>query len=169
MTISDIASVILALSGTLSLLYIARQLAVTRRQAKGQFLLTLDDRFAQSRPLLARFVVDPNFRPEGEEWPQVWALMSIFERLNIMVEDKIVDVAIVDRLHGYLLLGLVANDAVYERLKATAAEWQDFIDLCHAVARHRKRKTLGPRHAAFVDRVATLDKNAPLTRNPWSY
>ena len=55
MTIADLASVVLALSGTLSLLYIARQLAVTRRQAKGQFLLALDDRFAQSRAILARF------------------------------------------------------------------------------------------------------------------
>jgi hypothetical protein len=169
MTIADLASVVLALSGTLSLLYIARQLAVTRRQAKGQFLLALDDRFAQSRAILARFVGDPNFTPQGEEWPQVWALMSIFERLNIMVEDRIVDVAIVDRLHGYLLLGLIANDAVYERLKTTAAEWQDFIDLCHAIARHRRRRGIGPRHKAFVDRVVTLDKNAPLTRNPWAY
>ncbi|HTH13269.1 MAG TPA: hypothetical protein VMB23_02660 [Spirochaetia bacterium] len=169
MTVADIASVILALSGTLSLLYIARQLAVSQRQAKGQFLLALDDRFSQSRAILARFVADPNFSPQGEEWPQVWALMSIFERLNIMVEDRIVDIAIVDRLHGYLLLGLVANDAVFERLKTTAAEWQDFIDLCHAIARHHKRRRSGPRHAAFIDRVATLDKNAPLTRNPWAY
>jgi hypothetical protein len=168
-TVGDIASVVLALSGTLSLLYIARQLAVTRRQAKGQFLLALDDRFALSRPILARFVADPNFTPQGEEWPQVWALMSIFERLNIMVEDRIVDVAIVDRLHGYLLLGLLANDAVFDRLKATGAEWQDFIDLCRAVVRHRRGRKAGPRHQAFADRVAVLDKNAPLDKDPWRY
>jgi len=168
MSIADIASIILAVATTLSLLYVARQVSVAQRQTKGQFLMALDDRFAGSRPILERLVTDRNFKPEGQEWPKIWALMSVFERIAIMVEDKILDVAIVDRLHGFVLLTLIANDAVYERLLATGAEWQDFIDLCQSIARHRRRGPVGPRHAAFLQRVDTLDKNAQVD-DPWQF
>jgi hypothetical protein len=169
MSISDLASIILAVSATVSLLYIARQVSVTRQQTKGQFLLALDEQFAKSRPILQRFVGEPNFRPEGQEWPKVWALMSVFERINIMVEDKILDIGIIDRLHGFVLLGIIANNEVYERLLATGAEWQDFIDLCRAIAKHRRRKGAGPHHAAFLERVEALDKETRLLKDPWQY
>ncbi len=168
MSVSDFASIVLAVSGTLSLLYIARQVGVTRQQTKGQFLLALDEQFAKSREIFQKFLAEPNFVPEGQQWPRVWALMSVFERINIMVEDKILDVAIVERLHGYILVGLIANDAVYQRLLSTGAEWQDFINLCQAIAKHRLRRRVGPHHAAFLERVQALDKESRL-KDPWKF
>ena len=45
---------------------------------------------------------------------------------------------------------LIANDDIYQRLEATGAAWQDFIELCQALAkdRHRKRVFFGSK--AFV-------------------
>jgi len=169
MSIADLASIILAVSTTVSLLYVARQLRVAQRQTKGQFLLALDDQFIKSRPIMQQFVLNRDLKPEGDQWPQIWALMSVFERINIMVDDKILDVAIVDRLHGFALMGLIANDAVYQRLLATGAEWQDFIDLCRTLARHRRSKAVGPHHKVFLERVKALDKEARQMADPWQY
>jgi len=45
------------------------------------------------------------FKPEGLEWGKIWRFMSIFERINIMVEDRILDIALVDRLYGFHAAG----------------------------------------------------------------
>ena len=169
MTISDVASVILAVTTVFSLLYISRQVNVTRQQTKGQFLLALDDLLAKSRPIMQRLMTEPNLQPEGLEWPRVWALMSVFERINIMVDDKILDIGIIDRLHGFILSGLIANDAIYHRLLSTGAEWQDFIDLCQNLAAHRRRKGIGRHHSQFLERVQALDKEARNLKDPWKF
>ncbi len=169
MTIADLASLILAVVTAISLLYIARQVSVSQKQAKGQFILALDEQFAQSREITARFASEPQFRPEGREWTKVWALMSIFERVSIMVEDKILDLEIVERLWGFVLVRLIENDAVYQRLHATGAEWQDLVSLCHAIAKGPRRKSSHHRDKAFVDRLLTLEKDSRRMENPFEF
>ncbi|MEP7287173.1 MAG: hypothetical protein ABI947_15570 [Chloroflexota bacterium] len=168
-TIADVASLIVALSTTGSLLYIARQVSVTRRQTKGQFLLALDEQFEKTNGITVRLVNEEGFHPVSNDWPQVWALMSVFERINIMVDDKILDVGIVDRLYGFRLVSLLANDDIYQRLAATGAEWQDFIDLCYAIANHRQRRGLTQRDTAFVERVHKLNKESRILKNPFGF
>ena len=169
MTIADLASLFLAVVTTISLLYIARQVRLAQKQAKGQFILALDEQFAHSREITARFASDPKFRPEGKEWPKVWALMSIFERVSIMVEDRILDLEIVERLWGFVLIRLIENDAVYERLHATGAEWQDLVSLCHAIAKGPRRKSSHSRDKAFVERLMALEKDSRRMDNPFEF
>ena len=169
MSISDFASIIVAVSATFSLIYISRQVQVTRQQTKGQFLLSLDEQFAKSREIFMKINSEPNFQPQGSEWPMVWALMSVFERINIMVSDKILDIGIVERFYGYALFGLIANDSIYQRLLSTGAEWQDFIDLCQIVARQKQRKKIGPHFSVFLERVPALDKETRHLKNPWEF
>src|SRR5215213_5812611 len=159
MTVADIASLIIALATTGSLIYISRQVNVARQQAKGQFLLALDAQFEKFNDITVRLVREHDFVPQGAEWAQVWGLMSVFERINIMVEDKIMDIAIVDRLHGFRVLRLIANDAIFQRVSATGAEWQDFIDLCYALAHHREERKVSPDDKPFIERVRTLSKD----------
>lgn len=169
MSVSDIASIIVALATTGSLLYIARQVRITRQQTKGQFLLALDEQFEKSVPITVRVVNEPGFTPTGSEWPQIWRLMSVFERINIMVEDGILDIGLVDRLYGFQVVSLIANDAIYERVKLTGAEWQDFVDLCHALAGYRQQSGAAAHHAAFIERVGNLNKQARFLKNPWRF
>ena len=169
MTISDIASFVVALATTGSLLYISRQVNATRQQTKGQFLLALDEQFEKTTAITIRLVNEEGFRPTGTDWPEVWHLMSIFERISIMVEDHILDIGIVDRLYGFRLLALIANDDIYQRLTLSGIEWQDFIDMCYSVADHRERQGAKRRDAAFIERVRKLNKDTHAVRNPWRF
>ena len=168
MTIGDFASLMVALATTGSLIYISRQVNVTRRQARGQFLLALDDQFKQFSSVTVRLVDNNNpFKPQADDWGGVWSYMSVFERINIMLEDKILDIALVDRLYGFRLIALIANDAVYQMLETSGAEWQDFIRLCKAIAAQRQRARLNNYDPAFIDRVEKLRTDSMTTTNPW--
>ena len=168
-TISDIASSIMAIATAGSMLYISRQLSVTRKQTKGQFLLALDEQFEKSNEITIRLINEEGFTPQGKDWPEIFRLMSVFERINIMVEDNILDIAIVDRLHGFRLMHLIANDTIYQRLQTTGAEWQDFIDLCYAVAEHQRTAHVTVDDEAFIERVSKLSKDSPGLKNAFTY
>lgn len=168
-TVTDIATVILALATTVSLIYIGRQVRVTRQQTKGEFLLALDAQFERTNDVTLRLVRETEYKPVGDEWLPVWRLMSVFERINIMMEDQILDVDIIDRLHGFRLTRLIANDAIYERLKLSGAEWQDFIDLCYAIADHREQKPNRQQDSAFIERVRKLSKETRVLKNPFDF
>ena len=166
-TIADIASIILAVATTSSLIYIARQVSVTRQQTKGQFLLALDEQFERSSAINMSLVREPKLVPHGEQWVEVWRLMSVFERINVMVEDGMLDIALVDRLYGVRLYIVLGNDAIFEHVKSTGSEWQDFIDICYAVADQRMKGRVGQRDKAFRDRVYQLSKDTRSAEHPF--
>ena len=168
-TITDIATVVLAISTIVSLIYIGRQVRVTRQQTKGEFLLALDAMIEKSRSIAIRVLNEQGFKPVGDDWLQIWMLMSVFERINIMLDDQILDIRIIDRLYGFALRGIVANDAIFERLKLTGAEWQDFIELCYALADYRQRKYASRQDAVFIERVHKLSKETRRLNNPWRF
>jgi hypothetical protein len=168
-TITDIATVVLALSTIVSLIYIGRQVNVTRKQAKGEFLLALDAQIEKVRPIASRVLNEEGFKPSGDDWLQIWGLMSVFERINIMLDDRILDIRIIDRLYGFALRAIIANDAIFERVKLSGAEWQDFIELCYALADYRARNGNDPRDHAFIERVHKLNKETRRLTNPWRF
>ncbi|HVU10499.1 MAG TPA: hypothetical protein VHD90_04440 [Phototrophicaceae bacterium] len=176
MTVTDIANLILAvatlilaLATMISVIYIARQFNLTREQAKGTFLLALDDQFAGTNGVTRRLVSEPNFKPEGDEWMRIWQLMSVFERMSVMVDDKILDIALVDRLHGFRLIVIIANDAVYQRLQSTGGEWRDFVHMCYLIAANREKSPdINDADREFIRRVRALDKHARRVDNPFA-
>jgi hypothetical protein len=168
MNISDLANLILALSTTISLIYISRQVNVNRQQAKGQFLLALDAQFEKFNLITKRLVNEPGFKPEKKDWLEIVGLMSVFERISIMVDDKILDAGLVDRLHGFRLVLLLANDAIYHHVRDTGAEWQDLIDLCYKIADLRAQQG-HPTDQQFIERVRTLSKEARLSDQPFEF
>jgi len=169
MTLTDFGTMVLAIATTISLFYISRQISATRTQAKGQFLLALDQQFEKSNDITVRLINEQDFKPVGADWPEIFRLMSVFERMNIMLEDKILDIGIIDRLHGFRVVKIIANDTIYERLESTGAEWQDFIDLCYALADHRESRGTDPQDKAFIERVRKLSKQSHRLQNPWAY
>ena len=89
---------------TVGVVTIPLMIRVGYRQDKGQFLLALDEQFERVNTITVRLSREPQFAPNGDEWVEVWRLMSVFERINVMVEDGILDVALVDRLYGVRLV-----------------------------------------------------------------
>jgi hypothetical protein len=168
MSVGDVANLILALSTTISLIYISRQVNVNRHQARGQFLLALDAQFEKFNPVIMRLVNEQGFTPERKDWYQIVSLMSVFERINVMVDDHILDVGLVDRLHGFRLILLLANDAIYQHVKGNGAEWQDFIDLCYEIADLRAKQG-HPTDQQFIERVHTLNKETLNTSRPFEF
>ena len=169
-TVTDLGTLVLAIATTLSLIYISRQVNVTRQQTKGQFLLALDEQLEKFNEITLHLINEPSFMPAGVQWGQVWRLMSVFERINIMVEDRILDVALVDRLYGFRLIAIIGNDAIFDRLKLSGGEWQDFIDLCYAVADHRMQsENVIDVDRAFKNRVYQLNKNTRRLNDPFSF
>ncbi len=60
-------------------------------------------------------------------------------------------------------------DAIYQRLASTGAEWQDFIDLCYAVADTRLNNHDLAHDTVFVERVHKLNKQARDPQSPWNF
>ena len=136
---------------------------------RSEFLLALDDQFEKVRDILVKVVGDVSFVPEGKDWPRVWALMSVFERISIMVRGRGHHRRRHrrSRLYGYVMLRLIGNDGVFDRLKTTGAEWQDFVELCYRLARRRARSQ-HPHDRSFAERVHQLSKDTR-TANPFSF
>jgi hypothetical protein len=167
-SIGDIATVLYAMMTLASLIYVARQITTTRQQTRGQFLLALDDQFEKTNPISMRLLEEPQFIPHDTEWIDVWRLMSVFERINIMVEDKMLGIDLVYRLHGFRLLKVIENDAIFARVQAAGADWQDFIDICYKVADYRMRTDATGRDRAFIERVHRLNKDTSASDDPFS-
>ena len=176
MTIADIANLILAiatlilaLATMISVVYIARQFNLTREQAKGTFLLALDQQFDATNEVTRKLVSEPHFNPNSEELIRIWQLMSVFERISVMVDDHILDVALVDRLHGFRLQLIIGNDAIYQRLQSTGGEWRDFVHICYLIAASREKSPdINDTDRAFITRVRALDKHARRVDNPFA-
>jgi hypothetical protein len=169
MNLEGIATIAYSVTGILSLLYIARQVALARNQAKGQFLLALDERLEKSTELTMRLFNDQNFAPSGQEWGEVWLLMNTYERVNIMIEDKILELDIVERAYGFRVVALIQNDAIYLRIMEMGAEWEDFISLCKKLAKYYSDDDRSRGNAQFCERVKRLDRNFEKIANPWKF
>lgn len=169
MTLGDFATLMVALATTGSLIYISRQVNVTRLQAKGQFLLALDAQFKEfNRITLELANTREVFTPQSADWRDIFGYMGVFERINIMVEDKILDIALVDRLYGFRLIAILANDEVYKMVSLSGAEWQDFILLCRLIAERRRRVHVAAYDQAFIDRANQLTTDSVVPLDQWA-
>ncbi len=169
MTLADFGTIALAVVTTISLIYVSRQVRVSRLQTKGQFMLALDQ---QLRPFgkitLALANKQVPFTPQSADWVQVWSYLSVFERMNIMVEDGILDVAMVDRLYGFRLAAILGNDDIFDMVQKSGGEWQDFIHLCKVVAERRQQVHVADYDQTFIDRAGKLRTDTIVAGDQWS-
>ncbi|MCW5849379.1 MAG: hypothetical protein KIT87_04825 [Anaerolineae bacterium] len=126
------------------LFYTVRQLQAAQRTAKGDFLLRLDEAFQRHQEVHRRLRpggdwADSGQGPESvEEWIAVEQYMGLFERIKTMIDDGIVDLATIDRLYGYRVLNIVANDQIRQaKLEYAAEDWSDFLSLLQAIKTRR--------------------------------
>lgn len=146
--ITAIATVILAV--------VTRNTVIqARKDSRGDFLLRLDEAFRYYQP------VHSKLRPKGEwhdglggpqsreEWIAVEGYMGLFERVQILVEQKVIDIATVERLYGYRISNIVANTVIRDA-KLTGDvrnDWSDFVKLQEAVEKARAvRRQLSKSH-----------------------
>jgi hypothetical protein len=139
--IESIATALGAIVAAFSLVYAALQLRTSRKIARGEFLLHLDELFSLHTE------VHQNLRPGGDwanggrpqsnvEWIAVERYMGLFERVKVLIDDGIIDANTVNRLYGYRITNIVSNAAIQEeKLVKEAGSWKDFIELRQMLGR----------------------------------
>jgi hypothetical protein len=73
-----------------------------------------------------------------DEWADVEKYMGIFERINILINEGILDIDTVDELYGYRIINIAANEVVRkEKLEDRRDYWQEFIELYEKILENR--------------------------------
>ena len=97
-----------------SLRYAANQIEQSKKIARAEFLLRLEDLFHDHLETHSRL------RPGGEwakedgptspsDWIKVEKYLGLFERINVLVNDGIIDLNYVDDFYGYRVINLARN------------------------------------------------------------
>jgi hypothetical protein len=121
--------------------FVWRQLRDARRIAQGEFLLRLDEMFRYHDKVHRRLRRGGEWYSQGEgpnsveEWADVDSYMGLFERIKILIDNKVVDLETINALYGYRLDNILANNKIkQEKLeKDEKDKWCDFIKLCKAL------------------------------------
>jgi hypothetical protein len=159
--LQGIATFIGLLLTGIGLIYAGFQLRDSKRIARGDFLLRLDEALRHHDNVHKRLRPGGSWSPlessssssgsgssssaigpsSYDEWVEVESYMGLFERIKVLVDDKIIDIGTIDRLYGYRVFNIVANDTIHkEKLVKRPDGWQDFIGLWHALERHREKR-----------------------------
>ena len=132
----------------LGLIYTGYQIREAKKVARGEFLLHLDEMFKQ------HYQTHIRLRPGGdwgngktgpinlEEWVAVEQYMGLFERINVLVEDRIIDIDTIDRLYGYRVINILGNEIIkHSKLEIESESWQHFIKLGNAIKNIRRNRS----------------------------
>lgn len=141
----SIATVVAAVAAVVVLIYARGQINEAQKQlrhsraiAHGDFLLRLDEAF--QRHTKVHMLLQPDFdwgnNKSGpvspEDWFLVTSYMGLFERVNFLIQSEIEELAIIDKLYGYRVYNIVANDVIRRAKledKEIAPYWEGFIHL----------------------------------------
>ena len=120
--------------------YARKQVLTSQGIAQGDFLLRLDAAFVAHKDIHAKLrfggvypgVVDALDFPK--DWPAIESYMGLFERIQVLVEEKIIDIDVVDRMYGYRLYNIINNPIIHEeKFVKLGNGWRDFIKLWKAL------------------------------------
>jgi hypothetical protein len=108
MEILQIVTSSLGIVGTIiGLWYAGSQLRASRLSARGTFLLNLDEAFLRHLDVYSRL-----------------------ERIEVLIEGGVLNTHLTNRLYGYRVRNIVANERIRTKLLVEgAAGWQDFLSL----------------------------------------
>jgi len=157
----SIATTIAAVAAVVALIYARGQINEAQKQlrhsraiAHGDFLLRLDEAF--QRHTKVHMLLQPDFEwgnnkggpASAEDWFLVTSYMGLFERVNFLIESEIEELAIVDKLYGYRVYNIVANNVIRRAKledKEIARYWEGFIELW------RQLKSLHPNWSDYPE------------------
>jgi hypothetical protein len=143
--VGSIATAVAAVAALVALIYARGQIKEAQKQlrhsraiAHGDFLLRLDEAF--QRHATVHMLLQPDFAwgsnkagpVSPEDWFLVTSYMGLFERVNFLIESEIEELAIIDKLYGYRVYNIVANNVIrVAKLenKEIARYWEGFIHL----------------------------------------
>ena len=135
MSLTDLLTATGIIITGIGLAYAGMQLRRARKIARSEFLLHLFELLQKYNEvhnhLTDKGWGDGRVGPEShEEWSKVERYMGLFESVQILIEDGIVDRETIDRLYSHRVAAIVKNPVIYKRnLVERKDRWQDFIKL----------------------------------------
>lgn len=111
----------------------SREIAANRKIAQAQLLLQVDEMMQQYQAvnIALRLGTWEEIEIPDDMWPLIDGYLGLFERLNVLIDTKLVERDIAERFYQYRLANIVQNEQILE--KVTDAEkdsWRDFRDVC---------------------------------------
>lgn len=138
MSPTDIITAAGAMLTGIGLIYTGIQVRLSRKTARSQFLIQLYQLMEQHNEVHGRLTglgwPDGRTGPETvDEWIKVGRVLGLFEYIQILVKDGIIDIDTVDELYSYRLVHLVNNETIRKRYFADQEKWSGVIKLWDAL------------------------------------
>lgn len=151
MSPTDILTAIGTMLTGIGLIYTGIQVKLSRKTARSQFLIQLYQLMEQHNEVHARLTgmgwPDGRKGPETiEEWIKVGRVLGIFEYIQILVEDGIIELDTVDELYSYRLFHLVNNEIIWKRHFAAGGAWHGVVKLLDELKDRKMFTLLSEKH-----------------------
>jgi hypothetical protein len=143
-------------AGVIGIIFVWNQVRASRRIAQGEFLLRLGELLMKHEPASRALTeghwtsAEPNnkgvVQTESQWLPdesnnkgitliEMIRYVEVFDQMNILIDYRMIEPAVFQRLFGYRLYFIVANDYIYQdQLMNNAQWWPDTIALCKLMA-----------------------------------
>ena len=138
MTATDILTATGTMLAGIGLIYTGIQVRLARKTTRSQFLIQLYQMMEQHNEVHGRLTglgwPDGRTGPETvDEWIKVGRVLGLFEYIQILVKDRIIDIETVDELYSYRLFHLVHNETIRKRYFAEQGRWDGVVELWKAL------------------------------------
>lgn len=137
-TITAISAALTAIGTILTgagLIFAGTQVRLAQKTARSQFLLQLYQLMDQHNEVHIRLTgmgwsINPKGPVTREEWVKVGRLLGLFEYINILYVDRIIDADTIDDLYSYRLFHALNNDTIREKhFENKNRTWSGIISL----------------------------------------
>ncbi len=121
----SIASVIATFCAVGALLFAGIQLDLSRKLATAQLLLEIDDQLRDYDSVFEGLSRESNKINDFE----VRRAMGALERLNLLLDDRLIDVSTIRDFHGWRFKVLFKNENARGRMSAYPESWSNLLAL----------------------------------------
>jgi len=156
MSLTDVLTAVGAMLTGVGLIYTGIQVKLSRKTTRSQFLLQLYQLMEQHNEVHARLTglgwPDGRQGPDTvQEWLQVGRLLGVFEYIQILVQDGLLDLDTVDELYSYRLFHVWKNEAIRQRHFADDRRWKGVVKLLNELQDRRIFRLLSKEYGAPSD------------------
>jgi hypothetical protein len=135
---TDILTAVGVLITGIGLIYAGIQIRLSRKTTRSQFLLQVYELMEQHNEVHARLTglgwPDGRVGPQTvEEWIKVGRLLGLFEYIQILIEDGLIDLKTVDQLYGYRLFYAYSNEVIRARHFNDDGRWNGVMKLLNGL------------------------------------
>jgi hypothetical protein len=161
MSVTDVLTAIGALLTGIGLIYTGIQVKLSRKTTRSQFLIQLFQLMEQHNEIHGRLTglgwPDGRKGPDTvEEWIQVGRLLGLFEYIQILVQDGLLDLDTVDELYSYRLFHLWNNEVIRHRHFGDNRTWTGVVKLLGELKHRRMFMLLSEKYGTQLDRIDSL-------------